>query len=171
MALENLYEAIALDGYFDPTTPPGVMGDSSATAGREHAVSFRVEMTAAATQASTYLIARVPSNARILPGSTVFWDDLASTGSPTLDIGLFAINSNITDDDDAINDGMDAATVNTSGLAIMKTSVDMAGKKFYELVSGQTSDPGGMLDVKITLKDADCNTGGTIAGVLKYATK
>ncbi len=171
MAIENLYEALALDGYFDPTTPPGAKGDASATSGRVKAIPFRVEMTAAASATSTYHIARIPAEARLLPSSVIYFDDLASSGSPTLDIGLFAVDSNVTDDDDAINDGIDAATANTAGLPILKTPVDMLGKNAYLLVSGQTTNPGGQLDVKITLKDADCNTGGTISGVLVIAVK
>jgi len=36
-------------------------------------------------------------------------------------------------------------------------------------VSGQTTDPGGFLDVIVTTKDAACNDGGTLTMTLVYS--
>ena len=116
---------------------------------------------------STYDFGEIPSSARILGASTAYWDDLASTGAPTLDLGLFANDGNITDDDDALNDGLDAATAST-GTKVVKDLANY-GKRAWELVSGQTTDPGGVLTVKATLKDAAVNVGGSLTVELWYA--
>ena len=126
-----------------------------------------VEVTAAASATSTYFQGklRIPSTARLAGISKINLDDLASTGSPTLDAGLFAVNSNITSDDDALNDGIDAAS---AGSVSLIKDISNYGKQAWEFVSGQTSDPQGELDVVITIKDAATNTGGTITVELFY---
>lgn len=127
-----------------------------------------VEVGAADSATSTYNFFRIPTSARILGSSKEWHDDLASSGAPTLDIGLFAVNGNVTSDADALNDGIDAATVNaTAGLAMVKDIVNF-GKPAWSFVSGVSSDPGGHLDVKVSLLDADVNTGGTITLELHY---
>lgn len=125
-----------------------------------------VAVTAAAAQNSTYSFGKIPSNARILGISKLHSDDLASSGSPTIDLGLFAVNGNITSDDDALNDGIDVAT-EASSSSVVK-AIENYGKKAYEFVSGQTTDPKGELEVKATLKDADANLGGDITLELFY---
>lgn len=128
-----------------------------------------VEVTAAASATSTYAFFRIPSNARIHGSSRVWWDDLASTGSPTLDFGLYAVNNNITSDVDALNDGLDAATANaTTGVSLVK-DISNYGKRAWEYVSGQSTDPGGVLDLKVAILDADTNTGGTITAQILYS--
>lgn len=125
-----------------------------------------VEMTAGAEATSTYWMGRVPTNARIMPGSELFSDDLATTGSPTIDIGLFAVGANVTSDDDALNDGIGVA----AAAAVTRLVKDHAnfGKRAWEFVNGVTSDPGGFLDIKLTLKDAACDSGGTLTLALVY---
>lgn len=149
-------------------TRRGVTGSVPANglAGKVQSITATVEAGSADTSTSTYTFARIPSDVRILGTSRAWWDDLASTGSPTLDIGLFAVNSNITSDDDALNDGLDAASAGT-GTAVIKDIANY-GKKAWEFVNGQTTDPGGLLDVKITLQDANLNVGGTITMQLDY---
>lgn len=167
MAVENLYGSIALDGYYDPTTPPAEKGDAAAMAGRVRCAVETVEVTAAASATSTYTLAKLPSNARLLPQSTLYWDDLASTGSPTVDVGLFPVNANITADDDALGADKDVTSAGSSGLI---DNIANYGKKLWQYVSGQTADPGGEFLVKVTIKDADTNTGGTLTLVLFYTT-
>lgn len=126
-----------------------------------------VEVAAAAAAGTEYVMARIPARARIHGLSRVQFDDLASSGSPTIDFGLKAVNSNITTDDDALNDGVDvaaaAATVN-----LIKDHANN-GKMAWEYVNGQTTEPEGFLDVIITTKDAACNTGGTVTLTLVYS--
>jgi hypothetical protein len=59
-----------------------------------------VELAASASGVTTK-IGRIPSNARIALHSDIYWDDLATSGSPTLDVGLGSVGSNITSDPDA----------------------------------------------------------------------
>jgi hypothetical protein len=147
----------------------GTNGTRSAVVStRTSVITATVEVTAAASAASTYTIARLPANARISGLSMVFFDDLASSGSPTLDIGLKAVDSNITTDVDAINDGIDVFTAASSGRLIK--DISNYGKMAYEFVNGQTTNPGGFLDLIITILDAATNTGGTITVELVITT-
>lgn len=116
---------------------------------------------------STYLMARLPSNARLLGASRIYSDDLASSGAPTIDVGVFNLSgqSTITDDDDAINNGIDVATVTDAALVL---GVENFGQRLWEYVSGQTTDPLGDLDITLTLKDAAVNVGGTITVEIFY---
>lgn len=126
-----------------------------------------VEVAAAASAASEYIFFRIPTNARIHGLSEIAFDDLASAGSPTLDIGLKAVQANITSDVDALNDGIDVATA--AGTAKMIKDHANYGKLAWEFVNGQTTDPGGLLDVTITILDAATNTGGTVSATLVYS--
>jgi hypothetical protein len=123
----------------------------------------------AAASASTIDFGNIPSNARIAGCSRIYWDDLATSGSPTLDLGLFAVNSNITDDDDAINDGLALSAVSTAmaGNIVIKDIANF-GKAAWELVNGQTTDPKGALKLKGTVKDASTTATGTITLDLYY---
>lgn len=125
-----------------------------------------VEVAAAASAASIYTFARIPTHARVHGLSEVAFDDLASTGSPTLDFGFAAVDSNFTTDDDALNDGIDVATA--AGTArLVKDHADY-GKMVWELL-GLSEDPGGFADVTGTIKDAATNTGGTVTMTLVYS--
>lgn len=126
------------------------------------------EVAAAASANSQYRIARIPSNARILRGSIIQFDDLASSGSPTLDIGLKAVDANVTTDVDALNDGIDVFTA--AGSAPLVKDHANWGLPAWDYVNGVTSDPGGFLDVIVTILDAATNTGGTISVSLVYET-
>ena len=53
-----------------------------------------IEVPASAS-GTTIDFGNIPSNARILSSSTVYWDDLTTTGAPTLDLGLAAVNGNL----------------------------------------------------------------------------
>ena len=96
-----------------------------------------VELAASASGVTTR-IGSIPSNARILLSSRVYNDDLATSGSPTLDLGLGSVNSNITSDPDALTNGLALSAAGSDVLAIAIADV---GKKAYEFVSGQTDDP------------------------------
>jgi len=120
-----------------------------------------VEVAAAASATSVYTFFRIPSRTRITGLSRVAWDDLASTGAPTLDIGLKAVDGNVTTDVDCLNDGLALATASaTSGVPLVK-GIENFGKLAYEYL-GLTTDPGGFLDVIGTILDADTDTGGTV---------
>ena len=124
---------------------------------------------AAAASGSTIEFGDIPSSARILGCSRIYNDDLATSGSPTIDLGLFAVNGNITSDDDAINDGISLSAVSTAmaGTIVVKDFAN-AGQLAYLLVSGQTTDPGGVFKVKGTIKDAPTTATGTVTLDLYY---
>lgn len=122
---------------------------------------------AAAASASTVSFGKIPSNARILGASKVYTDDLATSGSPTLDLGLYAVNGNITSDDDCLNDGLNVSSAAASNNVIK--DVANFGKQAWEFVNGQTVDPGGELEVKGVIRDAATNATGTVTMELLYA--
>lgn len=167
MAVENLVDSLVLTGL---AAVPVTLAEPSLAGGVLRRACFKVEMTAAASDTSTYRIARLPSSCRLSDLSYISFDDLASAGSPTLDIGVQLASgrtdtSALTADPDAINDGLDAATA-TRGAKLIKT-IDNVDKQLWEH-AGASSDPGGDLDVYISLVDADANTGGTIQGEIFY---
>ena len=158
MATENLTATsrgeLALSADEPVTTRPGI-----------NVFESTVEMTAAASATSTYWMARLPTSARISGQSFIALDDLASTGSPVLDIGLFSVGGNFTDDDTALNASIDAATA-SARTNVLGDPADI-GKRVWEL-AGEASDPGGYADVKISLKSAGADDGGTISMSLVY---
>ena len=127
-------------------------------------VTATVELAASASGVTTKAV-RVPSNARIAGNSTIYWDDLATSGSPTLDVGLGSVDSNVTSDPDALNDGLAASSAGSS--AVVK-DVANYGKRAWEFVSGQTTDPCGELDVYVSVKDAATNAAGTVTVEMLY---
>src|SRR5690606_6871592 len=81
-------------------------------------IDSTVEAAAAASAGSVYTMMRIPTNARIHNLSEMSWDDLASSGSPTLDIGFSPVDGNFTLNATALNDGLDAATATTSAKVV-----------------------------------------------------
>jgi len=122
--------------------------------------SRTIEIEEAANQNSTYVIGYVPASARIFGISRVSWDDLASTGSPTIRVGLFGEGGNVADDDDALTDSLDVATA--AGSAGLIKDIANYGKKAWQLVSGQTAEPKRWLKIVATVNAAAVNTGGTL---------
>jgi hypothetical protein len=164
MAVENLYGSRALDGYYN-ATPPVAKGDAAAMNGKVHCAVESVEVSAAASVNSTYTLAKVPTNARVLGRSRIDFDDLASTGSPTIDLGFFPVNSNFTADDDCVRADIDVSTA-ASGQQML-SNIDMYGKYVWQII-GLSADPGGEALLKATIKDAACNTGGTLSSELMF---
>lgn len=164
MAIVNLNGSNIMTGL---AADPRVPGQPGLGNGAVRSWIETVEVGAADSATSTYLMARIPSNARILGASKFYSDDLASAGAPTMDIGVFnpSGETKITDDDDALNDGIDVATVTDT--AVVKDIANY-GKRLWEHVASQTEDPKGDLEIKLTLKDADVNVGGTVTVELFY---
>lgn len=126
-----------------------------------------VEVTAAASATSVYTVGRLPSNARLSELAKYFLDDLASTGAPTLDFGIRYKDSTgaTVTDDDAIKADIDAATAGT-GVAFIADIANF-GKRLWE-IAGLASDPIANVDIIMTIKDADTNTGGTVTCCWNY---
>lgn len=127
-------------------------------------VSF--EVAAAADATSQYRIARIPSNARILRGSVIQWDELDTATDATLDVGFKAVDANVTTDDDALNDGLLTDDPGVAGL--VKDHANW-GLPAWDYVNGVSADPGGFLDVIVTLKD-HAATGGSVSVSIVFAT-
>lgn len=148
----------------EPVTHPGLFNGNIPKASTIVTV---VAVPDDASAGTVYTVARIPSGARILPGSFIYNDDLeTSTDDPTLDVGLAAVDGNITSDVDAVNAGIDLAT------ASQKTLVADAatwGQKAWEFVNGQASDPGGFLDVTLTILDHPATEPGDIVACIEYA--
>lgn len=148
-----------LTGATASMAPPGAAG------GRVRNWTDTAEVVAS-DATSTIHMARLPSNARLLETSKVFFDDLASSGAPTFDIGLFpVVTGDFTADDDILNDGIDVATA--AGSAVVIKDIANYGKALWA-IAGLTEDPGCQMDVKITVKDAATNATGTVTMSLYY---
>lgn len=153
------------------TATPTVLADPGEGGGKVHVWVDTVETTASDSVSSTYHLARIPSNARILGLSTLSWDDLATTGSPTISLGAYNISgaSDITDDVDALSSGH---AVSSAGSGSALSDKANYGKRLWELVNGQTADPKCDLDIKARLVDAALTAAGagTITLELFYTT-
>lgn len=149
------YSNTATERRASPGVTPG-KGDAHTV---KTLVCATIELAASAS-GTTVKLGRIPTNARILGQGMIYNDDLATSGSPTLDIGLASVDSNITSDPDALHNGiaLSAATTTTQVLADLANS----GLPAWDLVAGQTTDPGGELDVYASVKDAATTATGTV---------
>lgn len=165
MAVVNLKGSRIMTGL---TADPVVLADPGEGGGRVHYWCETVEVGSADSQNSTYLLAKLPSNARIVAGpSKAYWDDLASTGAPTLDIGIFPVRTgDFTSDDDALRADLDVATAGTG--ASLVADIANYGKRLWEFINGQTTDPKCDCYIYGTLKDAAVNVGGTLTVEIFY---
>lgn len=128
------------------------------------AITTTVELAASASGVTTK-VARIPSNARISPLSKIYWDDLATSGSPTIDVGLASVDSNVTSDPDALNNGLAASS---AGSSVLISDIANYGLPAWDHVASVTEDPGGELDVYFTVKDAATNAAGTVTCEILY---
>jgi len=129
-------------------------------------VDSTVSVAAAASAASVYTMYRLPTNARIHGWSRVAFDDLASTGSPTIDFGFKAVDENFTTNDAALNDGVNVATA--AGTANLIKDHANYGKTVWEIL-GESSDPGGLAIHERKRHIAATNTGGDVTLSLMYS--
>jgi hypothetical protein len=158
MAVENLVAVGAESTAPIPT--PGLAGVITG-------FSRTVEISASASSTSTYDLGYVPTGAKILGISTYSIDDCDTGSTATLDFGLFAVDSNVTDDDDAINDGIVLGTA-ARDQPLIKGIADY-GRAAWDFVSGVTADPGGALLLRATIKDGNISaTGGTLTVEVYY---
>lgn len=128
-------------------------------------VPVTVEVTAAASVSSRYTLGYAPSGARLGGLARLYWDDMATSGAPTLDIGLDG--PSFTYDDDILNDGLDLATVNTAGLKIIKDIANL-NKPLWQL-AGLSADPDEIWRIRGVIRDAAVIAGGTLAGDIAYS--
>jgi len=140
--------------------------DSRYHYGRVRSTFDVVETNDDDTISSTYHLARLPSNAVILPSSTIYFDNVGASGA-TADIGVYAVDGNLAnaDDVDAINDGIAIAT---AGSASVIKDFATSATALWDYVASEESDPGGLLDIKVALLDAVTDAVGSIALELYY---
>ncbi len=107
----------------------------------------------AATVGTVIPFGRIPSNARLL-GSSRFYSDVMGAGGAKVDIGLRAVNGNLSsaDDPDALSDGHVLSGALSDQLAI--TLFADYGLPAWDFVASETSDPGGVLEVYGSVTDA-----------------
>lgn len=129
---------------------PGVTPGQGEAHNLKALVVATVEVPASAS-GTTIKFGRIPSNARISGASKVYWDDLTTSGAPTLDLGLASVDSNITSDPDALSNGHDITSASSA-----QAIADIAnhGLPAWDLVASVTADPGGELDVYGSIVDA-----------------
>jgi len=128
-----------------------------------------VEVTVATSTGDTINWGYIPSNARISGTSRLYWDDMATAGSPTMDLGLAAVNGNLVnaDDPDALSNGHDMATATPTGAGAV-APIENFGLEAWDLVASETVDPGGVLKVLGTMVDAVTTQTGTATLELYY---
>jgi len=157
MAVENLVAVGATSA--DARFGHGMGGDVKC-------FSRTVEISAAASDTSTYTLGYIPAQARILGISRYSIDDCDTGSTATLDFGLYAVDGNVTSDVDALNDGIVLGTAAT-GSPLIKNIANY-GKKAWEFVSGATSATKGDLLLKAVIDDADVSAGGTLTVEVFY---
>lgn len=121
-----------------------------------------VDIDDAAVENDVYLLARLPSAARVHGISELVVPELADSNTPTADIGVMSADGRFEADDDVLHEGLEDETVR-----LIAAPADY-GKTMWEL-SGLPSDPGGFIDITLTIKDDDVDEGGTCALVLAYS--
>lgn len=151
------------------TATPTVLADPGEGGGIVRKWVETLETGAADSATSTYLVARLPSNARIMGSSKISHDALGAT-TAALGIGIYNVpgKATITNDADALNTGIVASTAGAKDLIADRANW---GKKLWEYVNGQTEDPKGQLDVKVVIEGAvHLSSGaGTITVEIDYA--
>ena len=144
---------------------PAVLGAPGTGGGAVRSWTETVETNADDSTGTTYHLASLPSNARILGASTISWDDLGTTPG-TLDIGVFnqSGKSDITDSVAALSNGH---AIIAAGSAAIVGDIANYGIQLWDHATG-TTDPVATLDVKATLVDFDINAAGTITVEILY---
>lgn len=146
-----------LAGYPDPSTfsQPNVLSRG----GVLRQISGLASVTNGDSIASIFYIGKVPSSAKPAPGGVVTHS--AITSLTDIDIGFTA-------DPDALADGLNVSSAGTKSptAAVAVANMD---KMFWQL-AGLSSDPGGEMDVFMTLKAA-AGADGTIHFYIPYVAR
>lgn len=151
------YGARIMNGLIN--TANRTLADAGEGGGRLKYWCESIELPAAADSDVVYL-AVVPSNARLAGISKLYFDDLASSGTPTIDLGFAPIRTaDFTKDDDCLNDGIDVSTA--AGSAAVIKDVANYGKRAWELL-GASADPKCDMYLIATVKDAATNATGSV---------
>ena len=126
---------------------------------------------------STYHLARIPSNAIILPTSTIYWDDLDNTNDAMLNVGLWATKENWNAITAELSAGYDihalttALDTSSAGSASVISDHTNGILPAWDHMASVTADPGGMLDVKVNTYDHALAVSGQITLCLHYVVE
>jgi hypothetical protein len=142
-------------GYKDPASLATV--DATLGEGRVVSLNSKATVTNGDSAASVYYLGRVPSNAIILPGSRL--DNGAVTGA-SASLGFKTATA-------ALIPASSIATAGTIGMTALTPAT--LNNRAWQL-AGFSSDPGGMLDVILTLTVAATAT-AAVNCCLIYARK
>lgn len=114
---------------------------------------------------SVLYIGKVPSNALILPQSTIYHGTITSLND--LDIGFYKNGAVVVSgSEDNLANGLDLTSGTSKSVVAALTQADYV-KPAWQL-AGLSSDPGGMLDIAATLKAA-AGADGAIVAVIYFA--
>ncbi len=134
---------------------------SHGAGGNVKCFSATIEISASATNASTYDLGYVPVNARILGISRFSIDDCDTGSTATIDFGFASVDGNFTTDADALNDGTVLGTA-AKDQPLLK-GIELYGKKVWQLISGATAATKGMAKLQASIQDGAISaTGGTL---------
>lgn len=149
------------------TSTPSVLADPGEGGGVVRKWVETVETSAADSGTSTYLMARLPSNARILGGSQVSHDALGAT-TTAIYVGVYNTSSAVTHITNAASALHDAIVASTAGSKDLVKDPANFGKRLWEF-AGETEDPKCQLDIKLALDAVHLSSGaGTITVEIEY---
>lgn len=150
------------------TSSPPVLADPGEGGGIVRKWVETFETSAADSATSTYLVARLPSNARIMGSSKISHDALGAT-TAALGVGIYNTSSrtDITNSASGLNTGIVASTAGTKDLIADRANW---GKRLWEYTTA-TVDPKCQLDVKVVIEGAvNLSSGaGTVTVEIDYA--
>ena len=109
----------------------------------------------------------IPSNARLLNTSRIYNDDL-SNNAATMDIGIGAVNGNLVNADTVAAIGNGFALNSAGSDSPMISDAANIGLPAWDLLTSETSDPGGVLMVYGTILDATTTVAGTVTVEMYY---
>lgn len=168
MAVTTNYGSRIMTGLANSTTV--TLADPGEGGGRVKTWVETVETAAADSTGSLYLMARLPSSARILGASRIYNDTLGST-TATMNWGVYNTSSarnDITNSSTGLTSGLITSSASTLGRPLIG-DVANYGKRLWEY-STTASDPKCDLDVKMALVTADLSSGaGTVTVEIFYS--
>jgi hypothetical protein len=152
------------------TSTPSILADAGEGGGRMKKWVETVETGAADSGTSTYLMARLPSNARIFGSSKIAHDTLGTTTVAAY-IGVFNTSSAVSQISNSASTIHNAIVTSTAGTKDLILDPANWGKQLWQFSTGLTADPKCQMDIKITFDAIHLSSGaGTITVEIDYAT-
>jgi hypothetical protein len=151
------------------TSTPSVLADAGEGGGRMKKWVETVETSAADSGTSTYLMARLPSNARIFGSSQIAHDALGATTTAVY-VGVFNTSSSVSQISNSASTLHNAIVASTAGTKNLILDPANFGKRLWEFSTGLTADPKCDIDIKLTLDAVHLSSGaGTVTVEIDYA--